>query len=287
MTETNKSPIHSSEQLSQEIIKQHLNDKQVHIDVLESIGSTNDFLATNLKHNKAIQICLAETQTLGRGSLNRRWHSPFGKNIYLSLLFIFNKASNQLSGLSLITSLAVCKAIENFSPLEKKLNVKWPNDILVNQKKLSGNLIEIKTQQKNLCQVIIGVGINVNMQQETGCDIDQPWTSLQLLTNRRHDRNLLCAELINQLIDYLSTFEKETLSYFIKEWQQRDALFNQPVQLLLNRQQYQGMAQGINPQGHLLVKLDNGELKAFCSGETTLIKTNKSILPLSDKSTNQ
>lgn len=253
-------------------IKKLLQNKSIQLELLEKTASTNEYLKPfSIQHKKPI-VCIAETQTQGKGRLSRDWHSPFGQNIYLSLLTPFQKDLSELSGLSLVVGLAVCKALDIHCKLSDPFLIKWPNDIMVNQKKISGNLLEIQGESHGFCNVIIGIGINVNMLHANKDEINQQWTSLRQLSGEYYDRNQLCALLIDTLLIYLDQFSKFGLADFIKEWNSRDCLFNKSVRLESNKNQFTGIGAGINQQGHLLLTLPENVKKTFASGDTTLLK---------------
>jgi len=253
-------------------IKSQLIHKSVQLEVLEKIDSTNDYVKKYIPNNKSMKICIAEHMTKGKGRLHRKWHSPFGQNIYFSLLYPFQKDISELSGLSLVVSLATCHAIESVVKINQKLSVKWPNDVLVNKYKLAGTLIEAQSESNGFCQVIIGIGINVNMLTADKKEITQLWTSLAKVTGQYIDRNIMCASLINSLDEYLNNFTQHGLKYFIKEWEKRDCLIDHQISLLSNTHKFEGISKGINEQGHLLLKLNNKNVQAFSSGDTTLLK---------------
>jgi BirA family transcriptional regulator, biotin operon repressor / biotin---[acetyl-CoA-carboxylase] ligase len=258
--------------LDAQIIKQLLNKPFVRVITLEKISSTNNYLKNLPAHPTKPTVCLAEMQVQGKGRFNRTWHSPFGQNLYFSLRYPFQQAISKLSGLSLIVALATCRAIEQACAVPKPLSIKWPNDILFAQQKLGGILIEIQAESPEFCQVIIGIGINVNMQHASAEQISQNWTSLSQLCQTYMDRNRLSAHLINELLYYLPRFAAEGLSAFIPEWLERDCLLNQPVRLLCNDTPVMGTAVGINSMGHLILQLANQQQRAFAAGEATLIK---------------
>jgi BirA family biotin operon repressor/biotin-[acetyl-CoA-carboxylase] ligase len=260
------------ELLDKDIIQSHLHHQSIHIDVFGELESTNTYLMKQHHEDTLSRVCLAEVQTKGKGRFDRRWHSPFAKNIYFSLSCSFSKSVSQLSGLSLIVGLAVCKAIDAVCPQKNKLMIKWPNDVLVDQKKLSGILIEIKSNTKDACEVVIGIGINVNMENADKEIINQPWTSLKTLLGQKQSRNQLCAALIDILLDDLNRFKCESFFCFMNEWNKRDVLFGHSIQLLSNEKVYTGIEKGVSQQGHLLLQLPSGELKTFASGETSLLK---------------
>lgn len=235
-------------------IKKNIKKSSVVIDILEKVTSTNDYLKNDPDPKNKIKICIAEMQTKGRGRLNRQWHSPFAQNIYFSCAYSFARDMSELSGLSLVN-----------------LAVKWPNDILVNQQKIAGILIDIRTESSGCCHAIIGIGINVNMQNALKKEIDQPWTSLQKITGQYIDRNLLSAALINSLMSYLERFSKSGLSDFMNEWNEKDCLFGKSVAVMSGQKKLAGIGAGINTQGHLTLKMLDKTEKTFSSGDTTLL----------------
>lgn len=254
-------------------IQKHLCHKTIELDVLEKTPSTNDYLKSFIADNKKIKVCIAETQIQGKGRLDRGWHSPFGKNIYFSMLCPFERDISELSGLSLIVSLAICHAIESKVDLKgNALKVKWPNDIFLQEKKLAGVLIEIQAESNGNCQVIIGTGININMENAAEKTIDQAWTSLLHTTQEHQDRNILCAAIADSLIDYFERFSKKGLSTFTKEWEKRDRLINSDISILYQGRKEKGTCVGINDQGHLLLKTKNGKIINFSSGDAQLLK---------------
>lgn len=256
--------------LNQKIIKQNISPKKIDINVFETIDSTNDYLKKN-PPSKHIKICLAEQQTQGKGRLSRNWYSPFGQNIYFSCAYPFQKDVSELAGLSLVVSLAVAKTLEIYS-LPNALLVKWPNDIIYDKKKISGNIIEIHAESHGTCYAIIGIGINVNMMQDESHSISQTWTSLRKITANYIDRNQLCISLINHLVTYLKTFETKGLSSFIHEWNDMDYLINKDISLKNNNKKIVGTAMGIDRLGHLILKLKNSTIQHFSSGDTTILK---------------
>jgi len=255
--------------LNKKQIKQHLENKNIVIDVFETLTSTNDYLK-EFRREKKPRVCLAEQQTKGRGRLNRSWHSPFGKNIYFSFMYPLEKDISELAGLSLVVGLAIVKTLNNYQ-LPDALQVKWPNDVIYQQKKLAGSLIEVQAETHNMCHAIIGIGININMLQDDN-EITQPWISLQKMCQKYIDRNQLCAALIDNLVFYLTRFEQHGLSDFLDEWKLADSLFDREINLKCGQRKITGRVQGVNAQGHLLLQLPEGKTQAFSSGEASILK---------------
>lgn len=251
-------------------IKKSINHNNVTLEVFETIDSTNTYLQAYCSERK-IRVCIAEQQEAGKGRLQRSWYSPFGKNIYCSLLYPFQQDVGQLAGLSLITSLAIKETLQHYAK-DNELLVKWPNDVIYQHKKLAGNVIEIFAESNDICCAIIGIGINVNMRKASQQQIDQDWTSLINITGNHTDRNKLCADLMNNLLDYLNIFNDKGLEPFMAEWQLADSLMNKKITLQGINDKVTGIVKGINNKGHLLLKTENDDTKDFSAGDVTIAK---------------
>lgn len=255
--------------LNKDTILALLDHKTIKMTIVDTIDSTNNaFDACTPCEN--IFACLAETQTQGRGQFQRVWHSPYAENIYLSLCYFSSKSITQLSSLSLVVGYALCATINTLLPNEKSALIKWPNDILCNGAKLSGVLIETKKISNVFHRVIIGIGLNVNMPPGVECPISQPWTSLIQLTGVEHDRNSLCAQLINQTLTGVQLFEQQGFAPFALKWNHYNALLNKPLKINHNNQITLGKCIDISLQGELILELPTGERKMFASGEVSL-----------------
>lgn len=251
--------------INQPIIEKEFTN--VCVEVFESLDSTNTYLKNNLDINKTC-ICLAETQTNARGRMQRSWHAPFGKNIYLTVSYTFKKDVSELNGLSLVIGIAILNALKEIG-ITEIIKLKWPNDGIFEGNKLFGILVELLSESFSNTTAIIGIGINVNMMFDDN-KITQNWTSLQKICGKSIDRNKLIISLIHNLNYVLETFEKYGLKEFISKWFEHDALINKSIKLNLDNKQ--GIARGINEQGHLLIELEDGTIESFASGETSIIK---------------
>lgn len=236
------------------------------IEVLNVIGSTSDYLKSHLKQLENGHVCLAEAQTAGRGRHGRSWISPLGASLYLSMYWSFRDGYQALAGLSLAIGVAVVRALKAFGVEECQL--KWPNDVYLNGRKLSGILIEVEGQIGAACDTIIGIGLNIKLPQDIQ-GIGQPWTDLYSSLGVEVSRNNLAASLISELYQALGEFEQKGLEPFIKHWQELDIYANSPVRLLMGDKVVEGVAKGINGSGALLLQI-NDELKAFHGGEISV-----------------
>lgn len=264
---------HALELLQQENIEKLLPKKTKNalsgIDIHGSIDSTNECLLQQAAVGASTgQVCLAERQTAGRGRRGREWVSPYGSNIYLSILWRFSLAPMELSGLSLAAGLAVVRALNCLGITQ--VGLKWPNDILWQEQKLAGLLLEVTGESEGPSQVVLGVGLNTLLSNQQGSGIDQPWVDLTSIPGGQGvGRNQLAAELIHQLVNALECFEAKGLLPLLNEWQQRDLYHNKTVALRMGNRTIVGKHVGIDKNGALLLS-HAGEVKAYFAGEVSL-----------------
>ncbi|MBI3172011.1 MAG: biotin--[acetyl-CoA-carboxylase] ligase, partial [Hydrocarboniphaga effusa] len=196
------------------------------------------------------QVLLAEHQSAGRGRHGRSWHSPIGANLYLSLAWTFAQWPPQLSALPLAAGVAVAQALRSCGLTRLKL--KWPNDLVVNHRKLGGLLIEQRGETGGSCRVVIGLGVNVHMKSAQG--IEQPWTSLSELMGRKTpSRNLLAARIIEYGVAMLDRFALEGFAPFADAWRKLDLTANRPVTVYNGDAACEGIARGVDETGALQV----------------------------------
>jgi BirA family biotin operon repressor/biotin-[acetyl-CoA-carboxylase] ligase len=238
------------------------------VDVFEKVSSTNDYLK-GIAHATSPHVCLAEHQLNGRGRLGRSWESPFGRNIYCSLSYVFQKDFSEMSGLSLAVGVLTAKAIENISS-QFQPSLKWPNDIYIQGKKAGGILIDLQAEANGVCKAIIGIGLNVNMEGLSLKGI-RGWTSLAEVSDQVLDRNDIVGKLLNSLIQGLETFLTEGLGPFLSDWKRLDYLNNKKISLSEGNVNYSGIVKGITPEGYLCLELPAG-LRTFSYGDTHLLK---------------
>ena len=233
------------------------------------LGSTNEYLMSQIADGvPSGQTCLAEQQTAGRGRRGRKWISPYGSNIYLSIFWRFSLAPIELSGLSLAAGLATVRALNRLGVTE--VGLKWPNDILWQERKLAGLLLEVTGESGGPSQVVLGLGLNTHMSNQQGENIDQPWVDLTNIPGgEKIGRNQLAAELIHQLVNALKQFESSGLPPLLEEWQQQDLYHNKMIALQMGNRAIVGKHVGIDKNGALLL-LHAGEISAYYAGEVSL-----------------
>jgi BirA family biotin operon repressor/biotin-[acetyl-CoA-carboxylase] ligase len=240
------------------------------MEVFEHLDSTNGYLLGHAQDEiGAPRLCLAEHQSAGRGRRGRNWISPFGANLYLSLLYRLERAGDALSALSLVSGLAVAKALEAHGLSE--FGLKWPNDIHWRERKLAGVLLEAVGETGGPVRVVIGVGINLWMTRLRNLPpVDQPWTDLsRALDGDAISRNRLAADVAGELLNAVERFEAEGFAPFADAWRQRDLARDRLVTIHTRDAPLEGVARGVDPSGRLLFERA-GQISAFGSGEISL-----------------
>ncbi len=238
------------------------------IEVHDSLDSTNRYLYQRASNGaKSGHVVIAEHQQAGRGRRGRHWVSPFAQNIYLSQLWCFDLALARLSGLSLVVAVAVARALHRIAGIEPEL--KWPNDILFQGRKLAGNLLEVQGESEGPCTTVIGVGVNVSMRSLAAQDIDQAWIDLNTASGKENSRNILSAAILNELVVALRAFAESGLKTFMSDWQRWDGIAGKQIRLIFSDHELAGEAQGIDEQGSLLLKNRKG-LRRYQMGEVSL-----------------
>ncbi|WP_213879433.1 bifunctional biotin--[acetyl-CoA-carboxylase] ligase/biotin operon repressor BirA [Pseudomonas sp. dw_358] len=236
------------------------------VQVLDSVDSTNAEALRRVDDGcQAPFLLLAERQTAGRGRRGRKWVSPYGENLYYSLVLRIEGGMRQLEGLSLVVGLAVMRALREMGIPQAGL--KWPNDVLVERRKLAGILLELVGDPADVCHVVVGVGINVNMQATE--EVDQQWTSMRLESGHMVDRNALVTLLNARLHEYFDRHRRDGFAALQGEWEQSHLWQNRPVTLVAGANQIQGVVLGIDAQGALRLQVD-GQERVYSGGELSL-----------------
>jgi BirA family transcriptional regulator, biotin operon repressor / biotin---[acetyl-CoA-carboxylase] ligase len=237
------------------------------MEVLPSVDSTNDYLNGKAREGAPSgQACLAEHQRSGRGRHGRRWVSPFGGNVYLSLLWRFAFPPHALAGLSLAAGVAVARALRNAGVCG--IGLKWPNDVLGHGRKLAGVLIDIAGESSGHCHAVVGVGLNVQMGAVPGAAIDQPWTDVRSVLGKPVSRNLLAGLLLHHLLLAMEEFRQGALRSFLAEWTSLDLISGRHVALRRGNETVSGLAQGVSPAGELIIA-SGGVLRTYACGEVS------------------
>lgn len=236
------------------------------VTVLPVIDSTNQYLLDRISSLNSGDCCVAEYQQAGRGRRGRKWFSPFGANLYLSMFWRLEQGPAAAIGLSLVIGIVMAEVLHDLGA--DKVRVKWPNDLYLNDRKLAGILVELTGKTGDAAQIVIGAGLNMVMRQVQADIVNQGWITLQE-AGITIDRNTLAVRLIKDLRDALTLFEQDGLAPFLSRWEKLDNFIHRPVKLIIGDKEIFGTSRGINAQGALMLEQD-GILKPWVGGEISL-----------------
>jgi BirA family biotin operon repressor/biotin-[acetyl-CoA-carboxylase] ligase len=242
------------------------------IEAAWTVDSTNSVLLARPNPQPGVcEVFLAEYQTAGRGRRGRSWVAPPGGSICLSLSWTFREVPPDLAALGLAVGVCGLRALQQLGL--GKVALKWPNDILADDKKLAGILIELRAESDGPACVIIGIGVNVALGsallQKIGEMGGASATDLVTAGLIQPSRNALAAALVSQIVPGLLAFEKEGLRPFVEEWRSVDALRSRQIDVHTQEGVTRGLARGIDIHGALVVETLQG-IRRFVSGEVTV-----------------
>ncbi|QPK64436.1 bifunctional biotin--[acetyl-CoA-carboxylase] ligase/biotin operon repressor BirA [Methylomonas sp. LL1] len=251
-------------------LRQQTRSLMQRMEIHTCLPSTNGYLLQISQQNQASGwVCLAEYQTAGKGRRGRQWISPFGHNIYLSLLWRYQNGPGAIAGLSLAIGVAVVRALRGAGV--EDVGLKWPNDIYWRGRKLAGILIEVSGESSGPCHAVIGLGLNVYLPSGQAAGIEQAWVDLQQILGDGaiSQRNSLVALLLNEMLPVIADFDNQDLPDHVNQWREFDCMRGGAVSLFIGQQRIDGIVRGVDDQGLLLLEDGDGRLRAFASGEVS------------------
>ncbi|GGE39000.1 bifunctional ligase/repressor BirA [Pullulanibacillus camelliae] len=242
-----------------------------HLIYYEEVPSTQK-LAHHLAEDGAAEgtLVVADEQTDGRGRLGRAWHSPKGTGIWMSCILRPTLSLERIPQLTLIAAVSIVRAIKKISGVQ--CGIKWPNDILFNGKKLVGILTELQAEIESVRAVIIGMGINVNVDADAIPEALKPIaTSLKMISGVRQSREQLIAAIMSEFEGLYHMYLEEGFSIIKQMWEAHALNIGQHIHArLANGDVIHGIAQGINDKGVLLLQDDQGETHHIYSADINL-----------------
>jgi BirA family transcriptional regulator, biotin operon repressor / biotin---[acetyl-CoA-carboxylase] ligase len=256
-------------------IKWKLNTKVFGRNVISyrKVDSTN-IVAYELarKGMKEGTVILADEQAKGKGRHGRHWSSPSKGGIYMSCILRPSIAPNEISRITLLAAVAVAQAIRDLSSLE--VTIKWPNDIMIDQKKLCGILTEMKAEQDSVDFVVLGIGINVNIPKT---ELPKGGTSIkEELRHRGGKVNLsrveLAKKVLERLEEYYNLMKSEGFGPIIDTWKDLSEMIGSRVKVSLHGKTFEALAHDIDPDGALVVRIESGVLEKISSGDVIMVR---------------
>lgn len=264
-----------------------MNRKYIHKELIDSTSSEIGRLALDGAPEGTIVI--ANKQTAGKGRRGRSWEAEAGTSLLFSLLLRPKLAPDVAPQITLLMAMAVTRVIREWTGLEAK--IKWPNDVVVNAKKVCGILTEMQLKNGDIDYVVVGTGVNVK-QTSIPTELENSATSILLEKEKLLElaktvsgtcdakvfgtgMNFDCEELLKRILDVFEEYyelflHKQNVSDLMKEYNEWLVSLDKEVKVLDPKGEFAGISQGINEKGELLVALPNGEVIAIYAGEVSV-----------------
>ena len=240
------------------------------IRVFKETTSTNDVIEKFARDGAAEGIVVfAEKQTAGRGRLGRNWVSPSGKGLWFSILLRPPFPPQSVTRLTIATATSLARCIRKSTGTNAQ--IKWPNDILINGKKVAGILTELRAELDHVKYVILGIGLNVNLGlTDFPGDVAKLATSLRIAASRTIDRPALAADLLSHLDSDYKRIKEGHFHAVSEEWEEMSCTLGREVQIQCGDRLIKGRAESLDPDGALLVRTQHGRLERILGGDVTL-----------------
>ncbi|ABY92357.1 biotin--[acetyl-CoA-carboxylase] ligase [Thermoanaerobacter sp. X514] len=231
------------------------------------IDSTNNFAKEMASKVPDGTVIIAEEQIAGRGRLGRSWISQKGCGIWMSIILKPNIQPQEALNLTQVAAISVVKAIEEVFHVESK--IKWPNDIILNNKKVCGILTEMSSEIDKINYVIIGIGVNVNCDNFPE-ELKGKATSLYLETNSKVDRKKLTASILNNLEFYYNAYLQKGFEYIGPICIEKSITIGRQIKVIANEGEIEGKAVTIDNNGSLVVETKEGKRLSIMSGDVSV-----------------
>jgi BirA family biotin operon repressor/biotin-[acetyl-CoA-carboxylase] ligase len=225
-------------------------------------------------------VIIADAQTGGKGRLGRKWLSPQGKNLYMSTILRPVILPRDAAILTLMSAVACASAIKRLSSVPA--SIKWPNDIMVSDRKLGGILTEIKADMERIFHAVIGIGININLEAEdmpdeikacaTSIKIEQKSRRAEVQNSSDFSRTLIAIEIIKELDRWYSMLLNSGKKPVIEEWLKLSSTIGRAVKVTVGNNVFTGIAGTIDEEGMLMLKLPDNTVKKISAGDVTVLK---------------
>ncbi len=242
------------------------------IRVFSETTSTNDIVEKLARDGVTEGITVfAESQTKGRGRLGRTWVSPAGRGLWFSILLRPPLRPTQATQLTVISAVAVARAIEKETGLEPE--IKWPNDIMFGPRKAAGILLELGAELDRIRYVVLGIGIDVNLTaEELPPELSETATSLRLQAGRPLDRAALATAVLRELDHLYWRLKSGDFPEISDEWMRRCTTLGRRVVIRVGDRVIHGQAEALDEEGALLIRTEHGRLERIIGGDVTLEK---------------
>jgi len=224
----------------------------------ETVDSTNTVAA--ILAEKGVEegtVVVADSQIRGKGRLGRHWASPPGVNIYMSVVLRPEIETRNATLITIMASVACAKALRRVTGLD--VTIKWPNDLMVSEKKLGGILTETRLARKRIKYAITGIGVNVNLDLDTLPDVIREFaTSVTRETGRCFSRTEVIKGILTEVNKWYNILKEKKYSELIFQWKDLTSTLGRTVEIILGKETLRGFAESVNDEGMLIVRLPSG-----------------------------
>lgn len=242
------------------------------IRVFEETNSTNDIVEKLARDGvKEGAVVFAEAQTRGRGRLGRKWLSPARRGLWFSVLLRPDLRPQAATQLTVAAATALCRAIRAQTELTPQ--VKWPNDILINGRKVAGVLTELAAEIDHVKHLILGIGVDVNLTaSEFPAELKKVATSLKIESGRHLNRLDLAAAILRELDADYQRIQRGRFAEVADEWEEQCITLGHRVRIHIGNREITGRAEALDDDGALLVRTEHGHLERIIGGDVMLEK---------------
>lgn len=227
--------------------------------LLDSVNSTNNYARALIQQGFSEGVVIADSQTKGRGRFGKNWYSPPEMGVWMSVILPSMKNDNSFVNMSYISTLSVVEALNDTAKL--KTEIKWPNDVLIKQRKIAGILSEVVKLNNEKSFVVSGIGVNINYEYEKfPPELREIATSLSIVTGSKFPREMIIASILNILEKNYSAALEHGTDYIFTEWMKRCTTIGRRIRVVQSEKYFEGTAESIKPDGRLLIRNSRNDI---------------------------
>jgi len=239
--------------------------------IYDTVSSTNTVALKLAGNTSEGAVVLADSQEKGRGRLGRAWLSPPAVNLYMSVILKPDVDPQNITLITILSAVACADALRRTTGLH--ISIKWPNDLMIHDRKLGGILTEIRTERKGILFAIVGIGININTDlQEFPHDIRDIATSTLNETGRIFLREEITAEILNEMDRWYKFLNKMDRKPLLDRWKELSSTLGRQVMVSTAHETLNGFAETIDDEGMLILRSFSGQVRKISSGDLTELR---------------
>ena len=246
-----------------ELARPHIQEAEV----FKNLDSSNTYLLGQVIDVGLARVCAVESQSKGRGRRGNEWLSAPNKNIMMSMSWGFAQWPASITGLGLAVALIVAERLNADHQLD--VEIKWPNDLLINGDKLAGVLVDVIGEARGACNVVLGLGLNVRQDDWSKSDAGYAWTDLHSL-GIELDRNEFVGHIVSDWVAMLQSFESNGFAPLAERWAKLSSYADKKIAVGDPTSKIVGRMQGVDQTGALVVKSDDGKEHVFSDSNVSV-----------------